>query len=308
MTDKQLTFDYPLPQVFGILGRKRHGKDTFSRFMSRARRELGITPEYTIVHFAGELKRQAGIVFGLNHEQLDGHDKEKPLEQPITMDDYLDAMRRESGLAGIQAAGMVARTPREVMQYLGTEYVRRCQDSYWIDVVLNKIRECKGYVLVPDTRYPNEAAALRSLGGLVLKIRRLDMPESEDAHSSETAMESIEPDLFLGTITDNFGLQTRVAEALVQGLLSATKRYDYRAVERALAEYDGGATTRDVAELLGATLDEAEFVLSYYKRSCTECLGYRYTDGDSNVWRGQSTEKLNPCQICNLHPDASTLC
>jgi hypothetical protein len=294
------------PNVFGISGRKRHGKDFFSKILLRTRQDTGLSPDFTIVHFAGELKRQAGIVFGLTYGQLDGSQKESLLPEPIEMDSFLEAMSLESGL-DLKPAGFIAKTPREVMQALGTEYVRRIKPSYWVDVVLDKIAACKGNVLVPDTRFPNEADAIRSVGGKVIKIQRLDLPETLDGHSSETEMEKIDPDLLLGTITDNFWLQNFAAKNIVDGHFGVAQRYDYRKVQRALAELKGGGDTRDIASLLNRPYVEVESLLEYYKVSCVNCLGYRYLDEHYNVWRGQLTEKLTPCHLCKPNPEAQLL-
>jgi hypothetical protein len=294
------------PNVFGISGPKRHGKDTFSKFLVRARQELGLYPDFTIAHFAGELKRQAGVVFGLSYEQLDGSQKEAPFPEPVEMDRFLEEMSLESGL-DIKPAGIIAKTPREIMQCLGTEYVRRAQQSYWVDIILKKVDVLGGHVLVSDTRFPNEADALRSIGGKVIKVQRLDLPCTGDGHSSETEMEKIVPDLLLGTMTDDFRLQTRVAHYIASGRFDLAQGYDYRKIERALAEFRGGANTRDVAGILSMSFMDAEWVLDYYKVNCTNCLGYRYLDDEHNVWRGQSSESLTACDICNLNAEANRL-
>lgn len=296
------TYQEQYPDVYGITGNKGHGKDTFARLLVQKRIAQDGLVKLKTTHFAEELKRLATVVYGLTWDQLHKLEaKEAPLATPIEMDDKLDQLRKETGL-DIKPTGLTATSPRLLMQYLGTEYVRKTQDDFWLDIVVKKIREHGGFYLIPDTRFTNEADAVRSVGGKVLKVKRLDLPDAGDGHSSETEMEKIVPDLLIGTITDNFGLQSRIAEYLVEGRFDIAQKYDYRHLQRGLAEYNGGASTRDVAELLDLPLTEAEFVLSYYNVICSKCNGYRYTDGH-NVWRGQVTSELTACDVCNTNPD-----
>lgn len=219
--------------VYGISGLKNHGKDTLARLMQREREALGISPAFHTTHFAYELKRLCMVIFGLTEAQVYDQDlKEVPLSTPIEMDEYLGLMRKHTDL-NIQPAGKLASSPREVMQFFGTEYVRKTEDRYWLTCVLKVIKEKGNFVLIPDTRYPNEADALRSIGGRVIRVRRLDLPEGTDGHSSETELTKIDPDLYLGTITDKFELQTKVAALLATGNFAEAKKYDYRTRDRA---------------------------------------------------------------------------
>lgn len=214
--------------VYGISGLKNHGKDTLARFIQREREKLGTLPSFHVTHFAYELKRLCQVVFGLTEAQVYDQDlKEVPLPEPIEMDKYLTRMGEETGLH-IRHACKFAKSPREVMQYFGTEYVRKTQDNYWLDCVLKVVAEKGDFVLVPDTRYQNEVDALRSIGGKVIKVKRLGLPEGVDGHSSETEMAKIEPDLLLVTVTDNFSLQEEVAKRLAVGDFAAAQQYDFR--------------------------------------------------------------------------------
>lgn len=85
-------------------------------------------------------------------------------------------------------------TPRLVLQLLGTEYGRALRESIWIDVGLRRAAEIKAFgvsVVIKDTRFVNEAEAIRRVGGRVVRIRRpsLDTSAVEAAgvrgHASE---------------------------------------------------------------------------------------------------------------------------
>ena len=246
------------PEFYGIMGPKGHGKDRFAKMVS----SFGV---FTTNHFAAKLKSLAGIIFGLTEGQMhDPAQKEVSFSVPIEMDIFLGAMRRETSLS-IQPAGMVAHSPREVLQFFGTEYVRRAQDDYWISSLINSVTSRR--VLVPDTRFPNEAEAIRKAGGKIIKIIRLDLPASGDSHASETESGLIEPDLLLGTLTNEFSVPMKVAALIAKGKFSAALRYDYRRAQKAISAYVGGTSAEDSAKLLGSNHKDPQClynILAYY--------------------------------------------
>lgn len=199
-----------MSEVYGILGNKGHGKDTFAKLIQETNQNFKIT------HFAKSLKEMAGRVFGLTHDQLYNQDfKEVPLSQPIEMDNYLEQMCKESSLP-LLAAGKVATNPREVLQFLGTEYVRRAQDDFWIQMLIQEVHGTP-QVLIPDTRFINEAKALKRIGAHTIKVVRLDLPKSADTHSSEVEMATIPVDLTLEVGEGDFDFLRRSAQSLVSG-------------------------------------------------------------------------------------------
>jgi hypothetical protein len=250
-------------EVYGISGSKGHGKDTFARLVLEAIERHGESRRkverprrgqpkktFTVAPWAGALKRIAGRVFGLTHEQM--HDpslKEAPLKAPIQMDMFVQAMISETGL-NIQPAKLIAHSPRELMQYLGTEYVRKAQDDYWVQRLLADIRE-ERRVLVPDTRFINEAKAIWSVGGKIIKVVRIDAPENKDGHASETESSGIKPDLLLGVRTGDLSLPKRVAYLIACGKFDAACRYDYRLATQAMEAYVSGTSAEESARLLG---------------------------------------------------------
>ena len=247
------------PELYGVTGKKGHGKDTFAALVEKANGSFSRT------HFAAALKHMAGRIFRLSDGQM--HDpamKEQPLPYPVAMDLFAEAMRRESGLP-IQVRGKVARTPREVLQFFGTDYVRSVQEDFWIQKTCGDLRN-KRQVLIPDARYPNEAAALRSLGGLIIKILRIDAPVSSDAHSSETEIDRIEPDLLIGVRTGDLSLAERVAGLVAMNRFADALRYDYRKASAAMNAYKAGASVEQAAwEHLGAKNTEPlHNILAYY--------------------------------------------
>lgn len=202
-----------MSQIVGILGEKGHGKDTFAKFV------MAETTDFRTTHFAESLKYQCAEIWGLTEAQMhDPQIKEAALPAPIVMDEQIEAMRRLTGL-DIPLAGKIAHSPREIMQFYGTEYVRAAQDDYWIEQVRKNIRR-GGSVLIPDTRFPNEAKAIRELGGILIKIVRVDLVRSGDTHKSEVMQASIVPDVTVHTSEGALRNSVAVAKAVAKGFFS----------------------------------------------------------------------------------------
>jgi len=112
------------------------------------------------VKFADVLKRMAGVF----------------LEPFADTDEHVDRM-----LEGALKEEPIPRlngsvTPRHVMVTLGTQWGRNLIDpSVWVLATVNKVKSLLANgksVVIDDMRFPNELAAVRTLGGKVLFIDR----------------------------------------------------------------------------------------------------------------------------------------
>jgi len=203
--------------IYGISGEKGHGKDTLAKYV------LAADNKFTILHFADDLKSMVGAIWGLLDYQLyDEVGKEEIFIHPINMDHSLTVMNEYTCL-DIQPKGKIANSPRQLLQYFGTDYVRSVDDNYWINRVISQIERIGDKILIPDTRYPNECAALRKIGATIIKVQRVDLPKSANSeHSSETSVAAIEPDVLYTFQTSDSDLERMegIAEGLAQGELS----------------------------------------------------------------------------------------
>lgn len=76
-------------------------------------------------------------------------------------------------------------TPREILQFVGTELLRNCiRESFLIDLALDNVKNAEGNVVITDARFANERAALKALGGTLIRIKRKGYEGS--GHASET--------------------------------------------------------------------------------------------------------------------------
>lgn len=131
-----------LPRVVALTGAAGSGKSTAADYLVRQH-------GYERVKFAGPLKA-AMAAMGFSQEQIEGHLKETP------------------------CAWLNFKTPRHAMQTLGTEWGRTCiGEDFWAELWVhhaNNALAVGGRVVVDDCRFPNEAAAVRSLGGVIIKL------------------------------------------------------------------------------------------------------------------------------------------
>lgn len=92
---------------------------------------------------------------------------------------------------------------RQILQYVGTDVVRKQKPDFWVDFiasVLELFPDEWDYVLIPDTRFPNEITNLKNAGYSVchLHITRPGMSDGLTAaqhnHVSEHALDGVEAD------------------------------------------------------------------------------------------------------------------
>lgn len=179
--------------IVGISGKARHGKDT-------AALQLMNRHGFARMAFADALKDGAKVMFSLSDEQVNGALKE-------TIDERY------------------GKTPRQILQWLGTDYGRQMiHPDVWIIALKAKIDAIKAKplaiiplgIVIPDVRFPNEADAVKAWGGFMWRVQRPGV-EAVNAHVSETALDEYAFDWYLrnlGTVDHLLELVDEAFEAL----------------------------------------------------------------------------------------------
>jgi hypothetical protein len=164
------------PRIIGITGRKQHGKDTIGNYLVE---KYG----YTRIAFADAIKDMLRPTFGFTEEQLHGHKKEE-------IDDFWQI------------------TPRQVLQFVGTELFRdqmatlipHVGTDFWVCIVKKKILDLRkinphAKFVITDVRFENEMECIREFNGTTIRIVRSTMAETaESHHSSENTVDSLNVD------------------------------------------------------------------------------------------------------------------
>lgn len=87
---------------------------------------------------------------------------------------------------------------RALLQYVGTDVVRRQDNNYWVDFIAGILRlfpEEWEYAVIPDTRFPNEIERMKEMGFDVTSVRverpQFDngLTDEQKSHPSETALD-----------------------------------------------------------------------------------------------------------------------
>lgn len=166
----------------GIIGLAGAGKDTFANMLVK---ELD---GFVIDRYAAPLKNLTANVFCLTLEQIEDRVlKEKPMQ--INRDRMIDAvfhclvrvlkfndkeLDEASHLFFENFSSAAAISPRQFLQLLGTEVVRKVRRDAWRDRLQNRKVNC----IVPDVRFENELCDFN-----ILVERFTDVPRP--AHESE---------------------------------------------------------------------------------------------------------------------------
>jgi hypothetical protein len=147
--------------IIGLSGLIGSGKNTAADYLKRSH-------GFTQLAFADALKDAVGLVFGWPRYLLEGDTDESRIFRE-TIDEWWG-----------KRLGIKNFTPRFALQHIGTDVFRQhFNDSIWILNVERKIATLQehGYnVVVTDVRFPNEVAALRSLGARFLLISPVQKP------------------------------------------------------------------------------------------------------------------------------------
>lgn len=190
-----------LPPVVGMLGYAQSGKDTAA---SRLTERYG----FRRVAFADALKRIA-----------------------LDMDPIVQVLPSLSpNLATVRLSDVVyplgwehaKRVPevRRMLQELGVAVRAHLGPDTWVNEVMRQLhRESRG-VVITDVRFPNEAAAIREIGGVLVRVIRPGVGPVNQ-HRSETELDGLEPNWTLENDAGIPELLSRVDQLYYEHLLVA---------------------------------------------------------------------------------------
>lgn len=174
-------------KVIAVSGHAQHGKDTVAKLLQEKFQADG--NRVLITHYADLLKYICKTFFGWNGE------------------------KDEKG--------------RSLLQYVGTDIVRAKQPNFWVDFVadiLTYFNEDWDYVIIPDTRFPNEFNRLKEKGldAIHLRVVRPDfvspLTAEQQAHPSETALDDTTPDYYIVNNDNITALKNKIDEWVTEGL------------------------------------------------------------------------------------------
>ena len=154
-----------MSQIIGIVGFIGSGKDTVADYLVNFHR-------FKRESFANSLKDAVSQVFGWPRELLEGRTKESRDWRETRDEWWTNRLKKDI-------------TPRYVLQYWGTEVIRKgFHDDMWVASLEHRLLNTKNDIVITDCRFPNEIKAIRAAGGQVVRIKRGTEPEWFDAAKS----------------------------------------------------------------------------------------------------------------------------
>jgi hypothetical protein len=222
--------------IIGIFGYAGSGKDTVGRLiqynMSRGSRMpieelisdyrdhewwLEEQSGWEIKKWAGKLKTIASLITGIDVEKFEDQEFKKTNLGP----EWNITKQYESDAPWIAEGGESYEEPmtvRDLLQRLGTEAMREgLHTNVWVNALMADYKPGSFYPDVPaedhaklpnwiitDTRFPNEAQAIKDKGGMVIKVDRPGVGPV-NGHPSEDALKDYNFDYVIhnnGSIND----------------------------------------------------------------------------------------------------------
>lgn len=172
-------------RIIAVMGVAGSGKTIVARRLEKY--------GFARTRFASPIKDMLRVGLGLTEAQLDGDDKAQPI----------------ADLGGVSA--------RVMMQTLGTDWGRRMiHPDLWAMVWKRHAAKLDGPIVVDDLRFPNEAAAIREMGGAIWRVYRPGLVTMD--HASERSQKHIDEDLLLNNATTLADLEKSVDAAVARFL------------------------------------------------------------------------------------------
>jgi len=153
-----------------LSGEARSGKDTFGKILSELLKKEG--EHFNTIAFADALKKLVMSEFNLTYEQVYGNLKE--LE-----DKRYPKMSVKGHCTGFW-------TPREILQFIGTDVYRKIDKSYWIKKLYKQIELVPANYIITDGRFINEIDSALDRDGIHFRVERKNKDFTNNRnHSSE---------------------------------------------------------------------------------------------------------------------------
>lgn len=155
--------------------------------------------------FAGKLKDIAEHLTGIPLEKFEDQEFKKTNLGPEW--DVPAAASLVDGI--INLSEMRPMTVREFLQKLGTNGLRMgLHDNVWVNALMADYDKESNWIIT-DTRFPNEAKAIKDKGGVIIRVNRPGVEPIND-HPSEVGLDNWDFDYKLVNHSDIFDLKETV--------------------------------------------------------------------------------------------------
>jgi len=184
------------PLIIGLTGPAGCGKDTVASILQT---HCGAA----VLAFADALRTEIVEAYCLEYIFLTRREtKEHPMSAlalaRCTDSAFVDRMAVHHMRAGLPLDLTAPRSPRQIMQWWGTEYRRHQTTNYWVQKTRQSVHWLlqtmrPSAVVLTDVRFANEAELVRSMGGHIWQVKRPGCTVQPGAHASEVCGALFEP-------------------------------------------------------------------------------------------------------------------
>jgi len=146
-------------KIIALSGKKSSGKTTIAYLIKDIILRKNPNADIHIISWADSLKEEVCKACGISHNYLEEH----------------------------------KANFRLILQGWGTDFRRILNgEDYWKNLTFKKLLTLsdEAIVIVPDTRFLNEANAIKKVGGYLWRIVRREVYNLNDTHVSETELDS----------------------------------------------------------------------------------------------------------------------
>ena len=189
--------------IIGISGYSGSGKDLAGTIIQ----EISLN-KWEVKKWAGKLKTMASILTGIPVEKFEDQEFKKTELGPEWSSLKMRPGKRQDGIfPKKQDMQLVPMTVRDLLQKLGTDAIRDgLHTNAWVNAVMADYKKqssecgtskmgttvnCVDYPnwIITDTRFPNEAEAIKKAGGIVIRINRPGV-QPINPHPSGTSLDN----------------------------------------------------------------------------------------------------------------------
>ncbi|WP_287917555.1 hypothetical protein [Comamonas sp.] len=186
------------PTIIGLTGANGAGKDTVAAMLAAELHRHGKAP--AVIAFADALYEEVSAAFNISVQALrERVTKEIPLEalKPSRCNDP-GFKSMLAGSAVIAAWLGLPSSPRQILQWWGTEYRRKQQSDYWVMRLLQMVHGLRAsgtsHIIITDVRFADEAEAIRHQGAQIWRVHRPNLLPTTTGHVSEVTGEEFAPE------------------------------------------------------------------------------------------------------------------